>query len=241
MAASKSIRKRPAVASLPVAKRARTAADDPANPPWYARFAGGSEGFYARYMDREWGVPIISRGRGKDRKLFEMLSLEGAQAGLSWSTILMKRDAYRRAFDGFEIATVAAYDARKIQALVRSPGDGADVIVKNRLKIQSVVNNARICLEVAKEHGSLCRFLWSFVGGRPRDNRRQRFEDIPAETEEARVMSKAMKKKGFTFVGPVVCYAFMQSVGMVNDHPVSTPQYRRVRAIVKKLGSGTLT
>jgi len=185
-------------------------------------------------MDYEWGVPIKGRGRGRDNKLFEVLCLEGAQAGLSWDTILKKREAYHRAFDGFDIATVAGYGPRRITALVNSPGEGSGVIVKNRAKIQSVVNNAKACLAVAEEFGSLSDYLWSFVGGRPKENRWRQREDIPAETEDARVMSRDMKRRGFSFVGPTVCYSFMQSVGMVNDHVLGTPQWRRVQAIVTR-------
>ncbi|CAE8587268.1 unnamed protein product, partial [Polarella glacialis] len=129
-------------------------------------------------------------------------------------------------------AKVAAFTSQKVNSLVKSPGEGKQVIVKNRAKIESVVKNARICQEVVREHGSLCKFLWSFVGGRPRENRRRRKKDIPVDTEEARIFSRELKKLGFGFVGPTVCYSFMQSVGMVNDHPISSPQWRRVHDVV---------
>jgi len=200
--------------------------------PWYSGYAGGRGPHYQHYMDREWGMPIQGPGRSRDNKLFEMLSLEGAQAGLSWDTILKKREAYRRAFDNFDIAVVAAYTERKVEALLNSPGEGNDAIVRNRGKIKSVVANARCCLQVAEEHGSLCNFLWSFVGGRPKENRWKNPKDIPAITEESKTMSKTLKKQGFRFVGPSICYAFMQSTGMVNDHPVNTPQWERVHRFV---------
>lgn len=184
-------------------------------------------------MDDEWGVPIY--GRRNDTKLFELLSLEGAQAGLSWDCILRKREAYRRAFKGFDIKTVARFTKRQIDSLVRMPGEGSSVIVKNRAKIESVVNNALRCLEVIEKCGSFSRFLWSFVGGQPRENRFRHPREIPAKTEEAEAMSKALKKLGFGFVGPTVCYAFMQSAGMVNDHPLGTPQHDRVKRLVAKM------
>mmetsp|Transcript_89705 Transcript_89705/g.159406 ORF Transcript_89705/g.159406 Transcript_89705/m.159406 type:complete len:256 (-) Transcript_89705:18-785(-) len=233
-----SVRKRPATSlqASPARKRARVAE----GLAWYETYAGGHAEYYRHYMDKEWGVPVHGPGRSCDRKLFEMLSLEGAQAGLSWDTILRKREAYRRAFDGFDIATVAAYTPKKVAELVKSKGEGSEVIVKNRAKIESVVRNAKLCLEAADEYGSLCKFLWSFVGGRPKVNRWRRKEDLPIDTSEARAMSKEMKRRGFGFVGPTICYSLMQSVGMVNDHPVSTPQWQRVNDIVvKRFGKKT--
>jgi len=181
-------------------------------------------------MDREWGVPII--GRRRDNKIFELLSLEGAQAGLSWDTILRKRKAYRRAFSGFNVDKVANYTRARVGALLQSRGEGPDVIVKNRAKIDSVVTNARRSLEAVREHGSLSKLLWSFVDGHPRENRWRRKKDIPVTTKEAVAMSKTLKKLGFKFVGPTICYSLMQSIGMVNDHPVGTPQHARVKRIV---------
>jgi DNA-3-methyladenine glycosylase I len=163
------------------------------------------------YHDAEWGVPVHD-----DRALFEFLVLEGAQAGLSWETILRKRAAYRVAFDRFEIAAVSGYDDRKIQALLADFG-----IVRNRLKIAAAIGNAQAALAVQWECGSLDAYLWSFVGGRPRTNDWRTLEDVPARTPEAEAMSKDLIRRGFRFVGPTICYAFMQAVGMVNDHLVS--------------------
>jgi DNA-3-methyladenine glycosylase I len=162
------------------------------------------------YHDREWGVPLHD-----DRRLFEFLILEGAQAGLSWATILKKRDSYRRAFSRFNPGLVARYDSRKTAALLRNPG-----IVRNRLKIQAAILNARAFLQVQKEFGSFDRYLWEFVGGRPRVNRWRRLDQIPARTPEAEALSRDLRRRGFRFVGPTICYAFMQAVGLVNDHLV---------------------
>ena len=161
-----------------------------------------------------------------DRHLFEMLVLEGAQAGLSWSTILHKREGYRRAFAGFDAAKVARFTSAKVERLMLDAG-----IVRNRLKIESSVNNAKRIIEVQREMGSLDAYLWSFVGGKPIVNRFERLEDIPPETDVSRAMSKDLKRRGFRFVGPTVCYAFMQAVGMVNDHVVSCFRYREVRSL----------
>jgi DNA-3-methyladenine glycosylase I len=173
---------------------------------------------YLAYHDEEWGVPSHD-----DRHLFEMLSLEGAQAGLSWSTILRKREGYRRAFAGFDALRVARFDGRKIERLLADPS-----IVRNRLKVASVVANARAVLDVREERGSLDAYLWSFVGGRRRKNRWRGLDGIPAETAESKAMSKDLKRRGFRFVGPTVCYAFMQATGMVNDHVTSCFRYRQV-------------
>ena len=167
--------------------------------------------FSIAYHDAEWGVPVHD-----DRLLFEFLVLEGAQAGLSWETILRKRPAYRTAFDNFEIQTVAKYGVRKVDRLLADPG-----IVRNRLKIAAAITNARAALAVQKECGSLDAYLWSFVGGRPRTNRWRSLAQVPARTPEAEAMSRDLLKRGFRFVGPTICYAFMQAVGMVNDHLVS--------------------
>jgi DNA-3-methyladenine glycosylase I len=158
-----------------------------------------------RYHDEEWGVPVHD-----DRKLFEFLILEGAQAGLSWETILNKRENYRKAFDGFDAAKIARYGSRKLEQLLKNPG-----IVRNRLKIASAVRNAQAFLRVQKEFGSFDRYVWQFVDGRPRVNPGQQ---IPARTAESDAMSKDLMKRGFNFVGSTICYAFMQAVGMVNDH-----------------------
>jgi DNA-3-methyladenine glycosylase I len=170
------------------------------------------------YHDREWGVPVHD-----DRALFELLILEGAQAGLSWSTILAKREAYRKAFSAFDPAKVARFKAEKIKRLMADPS-----IVRNRLKIESAVRNARALLQVQKEFGSFDRYIWQFVGGRPIKNSWLSAKKLPAETAESRAMSKDLKRRGFNFVGPTVCYAFMQAVGMVNDHLVSCFRYGQV-------------
>ena len=172
------------------------------------------------YHDREWGVPSHD-----DRHLFEMLILEGAQAGLSWSTILRKRENYRKAFAGFDPARVARFDARRRAALMRDPG-----IVRNRLKIEATVANARQVLAVQEEHGSLAAYLWQFVGGRPIQNRWTAMRQVPAETDESRAMSRALAKRGFRFVGPTICYAFMQATGMVNDHITTCFRYPTKRS-----------
>jgi DNA-3-methyladenine glycosylase I len=171
--------------------------------------AGGDELMLAHH-DEEWGTPSHD-----DRHLFEMLTLEGAQAGLSWSTILRKRQGYRRAFAGFDPAVVARFGAKDVERLLADPG-----IVRNRLKVESTVNNAARVLEVQAEHGSLDAYLWAFVDGEPIVNRWRRLSEIPAETPLSKAISKELKRRGFRFIGPTVVYAFMQSVGMVDDHTV---------------------
>lgn len=168
-----------------------------------------------RYHDEEWGVPVHD-----DRTLFEFLILEGAQAGLSWSTILNKRENYRRAFDGFDAERIAKYDKKKVRQLLADPG-----IVRNRLKIASVVENAKASLRVREEFGSFDRYIWQFVGGKTLVNKRKTLRQVPARTPESDAMSKDLKKRGFKFVGSTICYAFMQAVGMVNDHLVSCFRY----------------
>jgi DNA-3-methyladenine glycosylase I len=163
-----------------------------------------------KYHDEEWGVPIHD-----DRALFEFLILEGAQAGLSWSTILNKRPAYRAAFDRFDPRKVARYDETKIAALLENAG-----IVRNRLKVRAAVRNAQAFLAVKKEFGSFDAYIWKFAGGSPMQNGRRRPQDVPARTAESDAMSKDLVKRGFTFVGSTICYAFMQATGMVNDHVV---------------------
>jgi len=170
------------------------------------------------YHDREWGVP-----QHKDRVLFEFLLLEGAQAGLSWDTILRKRENYRAAFDGFDPSKVSRYDARKIRLLMNNEG-----IVRNRLKILSAVKNAKAFLQVQRDFGSFDRYVWQFVGGKPLLNARRSLKQLPARTTESDSMSQDLKKRGFTFVGSTICYAFMQAVGMVNDHVVTCFRYREV-------------
>ena len=167
------------------------------------------------YHDTEWGVPSHD-----DRHLFEMLILEGAQAGLSWSTILKKRASYREAYDDFDAAKIAHYDAKRQARLLANPG-----IVRNRLKVQASVLNARASLAVQKEFGSFDRYIWQFTGGRPIRNRWTQMPQVPTRTLESDAMSKDLKKRGFKFVGTTICYAFMQATGMVNDHLVSCPRH----------------
>ncbi len=169
------------------------------------------------YHDREWGVP-----QHDDRVLFEFLILEGAQAGLSWDTILQKRENYRAAFDGFDARKIARYDRRKAQRLLRNEG-----IVRNRLKVASAIRNAKAFLAVQKEFGSFDPYIWQFVGGTPLLNKRRLGRKIPARTSQSDAMSKDLKKRGFNFVGSTICYAFMQATGMVNDHVVECFRYPR--------------
>jgi DNA-3-methyladenine glycosylase I len=170
------------------------------------------------YHDKEWGVPVHD-----DRLLFEFLILEGAQAGLSWSTILNKRDAYREAFAGFDPAKVARFDQRRVERLLSNAG-----IVRNRLKIESTVTNARAFLELQREAGSFDRFVWSFVGGSPKINRWRSRRNVPAQTHESDALSVALTQRGFRFVGSTICYAFMQATGLVNDHLATCSRYREV-------------
>lgn len=168
------------------------------------------------YHDNEWGYPVHD-----DRVLFEFLLLEGAQAGLSWDTILQKRENYRSAFDGFDPQRVARYGSRKIRALLANPG-----IVRNRLKVGSAVQNAKAFLAIQDEFGTFDAYVWQFVGGKPRVNKWKSLKQVPARTEQSDAMSKDLRKRGFNFVGSTICYAFMQAVGMVNDHLVSCFRYR---------------
>ena len=171
------------------------------------------------YHDREWGVPVHD-----DRLLFEFLILEGAQAGLSWMTILRKRDAYRKAFKGFDPASVARFREATVERLLTMPA-----IVRNRAKIESAVRNARVVQAIVKEQGSFDRYVWSFVGGRPKRNAWKTMGEIPAETDESRALSKDLIKRGANFVGPTICYASMQATGLVNDHLVSCFRYAELR------------
>jgi DNA-3-methyladenine glycosylase I len=174
------------------------------------------------YHDLEWGMPAHD-----DRHLFEMLTLEGAQAGLSWRTILDKRTGYRRAFVGFDPVKVERFDDRRIEGLLADPG-----IVRNRLKVSSTVDNARAVLAIQREFGSLDAYLWSFVGGATIVHRFRSQRDLPAESNESRAMSRELKRRGFRFVGPTVCYALMQAVGMVNDHETRCTRYRELRDLL---------
>jgi DNA-3-methyladenine glycosylase I len=170
------------------------------------------------YHDNEWGVPVHD-----DRKIFEFLVLEGAQAGLSWSTIMKKRENYRRAFAGFDPKKVAAFDGRKVRSLLSDPG-----IIRNRRKIESTVANAEAFLKVQDEFGSFDAYIWSFVGGRPIRNKRRRLSEIPVTSPEAKKMSADLSKRGFRFVGPIICYSHMQAAGMVNDHLVDCFRYSEI-------------
>ena len=184
--------------------------------PWAAK-----DPLYLPYHDEEWGVPSHD-----DRHLFEMLVLEGAQAGLSWLTILRKREHYRRAFDGFDPARVARYTEKRQARLLADPG-----IVRNRQKVAAAVTNARAFLAVAAERGSFDAYLWSFIGGAPRQNRFRRLADVPARTAESDALAKDLAKRGFKFVGSTICYALMQAVGLVNDHLLTCPRYEPVRRL----------
>jgi DNA-3-methyladenine glycosylase I len=177
-----------------------------------------SDPLYIAYHDQEWGVPLHS-----DRRLFEMLILEGAQAGLSWSTILKKRENYRKAFDNFDAKRIAQYDARRVRRLLKNEG-----IVRNRLKIDSTISNAKAFLAVQKEFRSFDNYIWRFVGGKPIVNRRTSLKQIPPTTPKSDTMSKDLKRRGFRFVGSTICYAFMQATGMVNDHVVRCFRHEEV-------------
>jgi DNA-3-methyladenine glycosylase I len=179
----------------------------------------GTNPIYVAYHDEDWGVPVHN-----DRRLFEMITLEGAQAGLSWITILKKRSAYRKAFNKFDFNKVARYTNRDVTRLMADAG-----IVRNRLKIESTITTAQAVLAVREEFGSLDAYLWQFVDGAPIQNSRKRLADLPARTRESDAMSKDMKKRGFRFVGSTICYALMQSTGMVNDHVVDCFRYRLLR------------
>ncbi len=181
--------------------------------PW-----AGTDPLYNLYHDKEWGVPVHD-----DRKLFEMLNLEGAQAGLSWITILRKRENYRKAFDNFDAKKIVKYDARKVKQLMKNEG-----IVRNRLKIAAVISNAKIFLEVQKEFGSFDEYIWRFVRRKPIVNIRKSIKQIPATSPESDAMSKELKKLGFKFVGSTICYSFMQACGLVNDHEVKCFRYKQV-------------
>lgn len=178
----------------------------------------GNDPLLMAYHDQEWGVPLHD-----DQGLFEFLILEGAQAGLSWTTILKKRDHYRQAFANFEPAAVAQFDEAKREALLQNPG-----IVRNRLKIEAAITNARAFLQVQAEFGSFDAYIWQFVNGQPRQNRWTSLSELPAQTPDSEAMSKDLKKRGFRFVGPTICYAFMQAVGMVNDHTVDCYRYQEL-------------
>ena len=182
----------------------------------------GNDDLYQNYHDTEWGVPLHD-----DRRLFEFLILEGAQAGLSWITILRKRDNYRAAFDNFDANRIAAYDTNKIESLLQDAG-----IVRNRLKVQAAIINAQKFLDVQDEFGSFDQFIWQFVDGKTIQNNRRSLADIPSSTAESDAMSKELKRRGFKFVGTTICYAHMQATGMVNDH--TTDCFRHAELLKKK-------
>jgi len=177
---------------------------------------------YVRYHDEEWGLPVH-----EEQKLFEFLILEGAQAGLSWLTILRKRAAYREAFDGFDPQIIAGYGPEKLHELINNKG-----IIRNKLKIDAVVKNARAFLTIQEKLGSFDRYIWDFTDGKTIQNRFERLKDIPAETEISRIISKDMKKRGFLFVGPTIIYAHMQATGMVNDHLIGCYRYQELGGVI---------
>ena len=178
----------------------------------------GDDPLYRHYHDSEWGVPLHD-----DQALFEFLILEGAQAGLSWITVLRKRENYRAAFDGFDVARIARYSAGKIASLLQDPG-----IIRNRLKVEAAVTNAQRFLEVQEEFGSFGDFIWRFVDGKPRQNKWHSISEIPASTPQSDAMSRELKRRGFKFVGSTICYAHMQATGMVNDHTTDCFRYREL-------------
>lgn len=180
-----------------------------------------SEEIYVDYHDNEWGVPVHD-----DQKLFEMIMLEGAQAGLSWITVLKKREGYRKAFNNFDVKKVARYTDKKLEKLRENPE-----IIRNRLKINSARSNAKAFLEVQKEFGNFDKYIWQFVGGRPIKNKFKEMKDVPATTPESDAMSKDLKKRGFKFVGSTICYAFMQACGMVNDHVTDCYKWKEVNKL----------
>ena len=175
------------------------------------------------YHDNEWGVPVHD-----DRKLFEFLILDGAQAGLSWSTILKKRNGYKLAFSNFNASKIAAFGNRKIEKLMQNPN-----IIRNRLKINSAISGAKAFLEIQKDFGSFDKYIWSFVNGKSKINEFSQMGELPAITKESEEMSKDLKKRGFNFVGPTICYAFMQATGMVNDHQINCFRWKEVQNIIK--------
>ncbi len=194
-------------------------AKEPSRCPWCA-----TDPLYIDYHDREWGVPVRD-----DKKMFEFLTLEAAQAGLSWLTVLKKREGYRKAFADFDAEKVARFSEAKKAKLLENPG-----IVRNRLKVNAAVNNAKHFLDVAEKHGSFCAFLWSFVDGRPIDNKLRKMEDYAATSKESDAISKELKRLGFKFVGSTIIYAHMQAAGLVNDHLVSCFRHGEVNKLAKQ-------
>ena len=183
----------------------------------------GDDPLYMDYHDKEWGLPVHD-----DTKLFEMLILEGAQAGLSWITILKRRDGYRKAFDNFDAVKIAKYDQKRIDALLADTG-----IIRNKLKVNAAIKNAKVFLKLQAEYGSFDAYIWQFVKHKPIQNKWTASEQVPAETVESQAMSKALKKLGFSFVGPTICYAYMQATGMVNDHLKTCYRYKEIVDLAK--------
>ena len=186
----------------------------------------GSDPLYVAYHDEDWGVPVYD-----NQKLFEMLILEGAQAGLNWLTILKKRESYRKAFHDFDVSTIAGYDQKEVDRLMQDAG-----IVRNRLKIESAIKNARSFLRLCEEFNSFASYLWRFVDGKPIINAWQCHSEIPTTTQISDQLSKDLKKRGFNFVGSTICYAFMQSIGMVNDHTTDCFRYQQINDLTKERG-----
>lgn len=184
-----------------------------------------NQDYYIDYHDKEWGTPTYD-----DRALFELIVLEGMQAGLSWSTILKKRDAFRKAFDNFDYKKVAKYDERRIEKLMKNEG-----IIRNRLKINSAINNAKVFMEIRKEFGTFSNYVWGFVGHKPIVNRWESLKEIPAKTELSDIISKDLKKRGMNFVGSTIMYAYMQSIGMVNDHQTKCFRHKEVQKLARKI------
>lgn len=193
-------------------------------------WAGGSDPLMTAYHDEEWGVPLHD-----DRALFELLTLEGAQAGLSWQTVLRRREGYRRAFEGFDVARIAAYGDAERERLLGDTG-----VIRNRAKIAATVGNAKAVLDLLPEFGTFDAYLWRFVDGSQRQNRFESLAELPAETEESRAMSRDLRKRGFRFVGPTICYAFMQAAGLVNDHELSCFRYDALTAAGGRAGRASL-
>jgi DNA-3-methyladenine glycosylase I len=179
-----------------------------------------NQGYYIDYHDKEWGTPTYD-----DRMLFELIVLEGFQAGLSWSTILKKRDNFRKAFDNFDYKKVAKYNKRKVESLLKNEG-----IIRNRMKINSAINNAKVFIEIRKEFGTFSNYIWEFVDHKPIDNKFKTLKDIPAKTELSDKISKDLKKRGMSFIGSTIMYAYMQSIGLVNDHQTKCFRYKQVKS-----------
>lgn len=236
-ASKSSVKRCSASAGRLTSKKQKTATDDTSWLPWYHFFTKGDEQ-YDRYMAEEWGVEKRS-----DRDLFEKLSLEGAQAGLSWKTILTKREAYRRTFYNFDVEKCAKMKGSDVTKILETEGNGPDVIVRNRGKVESVVNNAKVIQRMRKEElkesgQAFGEFLWSFVDNKPILNSWSSLSDMASQSEESEAMSKALKKRGFRFVGPTTCYSMMQACGFCVDHPVNSKEWVEAKKILEKRSGG---